>query len=60
MERLRQKYGKRITVKLPFQPPFVILSDPAEIKELLRRNQQPTHDALPHAQAETPAASAGR
>ena len=26
--------GKRFTVKLPFQPPFVILSDPEEIKEL--------------------------
>jgi cytochrome P450 len=35
MERLRQKYGTRIAVKLPFQPPFVILSDPADIKELL-------------------------
>jgi cytochrome P450 len=33
-ERLRQTYGTRITVKLPFQPPFVILSDPDEIKEL--------------------------
>src|SRR5947209_7327980 len=28
-------YGKRITVQLPFQPPFVMLSDPAEIKQLL-------------------------
>jgi cytochrome P450 len=35
LERLRQRYGKRITVMLPFQPPFVILSDPADIKELL-------------------------
>jgi cytochrome P450 len=34
LERLRQKYGKRITVQLPFQPPFVILSDPDEIKQL--------------------------
>jgi cytochrome P450 len=34
LERLRRRYGKRITVQLPFQPPFVILSDPAEIKEL--------------------------
>ena len=34
LARLRQRYGKRITVKLPFQPPFVILSDPDEIKEL--------------------------
>ena len=34
LERLRQQYGKRITVQLPFQPPFVILSDPDEIKQL--------------------------
>jgi cytochrome P450 len=33
LERLR-KYGKRVTVRLPFQPPFVLLSDPDEIKEL--------------------------
>jgi cytochrome P450 len=33
--RARQKYGKRFTVQLPFQPPFVIMSDPADIKELL-------------------------
>jgi cytochrome P450 len=32
--RLRDRYGKRITVQLPFQPPFVILSDPEEIKQL--------------------------
>ena len=36
LERLRAKYGKRITVQLPFQPPFVILSDPDEIKELFQ------------------------
>ena len=34
LERLRKRYGKRITVQLPFQPPFVILSDPDDIKEL--------------------------
>jgi cytochrome P450 len=34
LERLRQRYGKRFTVRLPFQPPFVMLSDPQEIKEL--------------------------
>ena len=34
LERLRQRYGSRITVQLPFQPPFVMLSDPEEIKEL--------------------------
>jgi hypothetical protein len=34
IERLRERYGKRIAVQLPFQPPFVILSDPGDIKEL--------------------------
>ena len=34
LERLRRRYGKRITVRLPLQPPFVILSDPAEIRQL--------------------------
>jgi hypothetical protein len=33
LERLRP-YGKRITVRLPFQPPFVMLWDPADIKEV--------------------------
>ena len=32
IELLRRKYGTRITVQLPFQMPFVILSDPADIK----------------------------
>jgi cytochrome P450 len=36
LERMRHRYGKRITVQLPFQPPFVILSDPEEIKELFK------------------------
>jgi cytochrome P450 len=36
LERLRQRYGKRITVQLPFQPPFVILADPEEIKALFQ------------------------
>ncbi len=34
LHRLRARYGKRITVQLPFQPPFVILSDPEDIKQL--------------------------
>src|ERR1700710_1435605 len=34
LERLRSRYGKRVTVQLPFQPPFVILSDPGDIKDL--------------------------
>ncbi len=35
LERQRRRFGKRFTVKLPFQPPFVILADPGDIKELL-------------------------
>ncbi len=34
LARLRQRYGSRVTVQLPFQPPLVILSDPDEIKAL--------------------------
>ncbi|HXD65976.1 MAG TPA: cytochrome P450 [Solirubrobacteraceae bacterium] len=33
LERLR-RYGKRITVRLPFQPPFVLLWDAGDIKEV--------------------------
>lgn len=40
---LRSRYGKRITVKLPFQPPFVILSDPDEIKELFTASPEAIH-----------------
>ena len=32
--RLRQRYGKRFTVRIPFQPPFVMLSDPDAIRAL--------------------------
>ncbi|MGI8506403.1 MAG: cytochrome P450 [Solirubrobacteraceae bacterium] len=41
-ERLR-RYGKRVTVQLPFQPPFVILSDPEEIKELFAMPADAVH-----------------
>jgi cytochrome P450 len=41
--RLRQRYGKRISVQLPFQPPFVILSDPADIKELFTAPPDAVH-----------------
>src|SRR5579859_6767745 len=43
LERLRARYGKRITVQLPFQPPFVILSDPDEIKELFQAPPDAVH-----------------
>src|SRR5215212_482222 len=34
LERNRAKYGRRFTIRLLGVPPFVMLSDPAEIKEL--------------------------
>src|SRR5918992_4906821 len=34
MERCRARYGKRFTIKLPAQPPFVMISDPDEIREI--------------------------
>ncbi len=43
LERLRRRYGKRFTVKLPLQPPFVILSDPDEIKGLLTAPPEVLH-----------------
>jgi cytochrome P450 len=32
MERCRERYGKRFTIRLPGAPPFVMLSDPEEAK----------------------------
>jgi cytochrome P450 len=43
LERLRRRYGERITVRLPFQPPFVILSDPEEIKQLFMASPDVLH-----------------
>ena len=34
LDRARRRYGKRFTVRLAAQDPFVILSDPAEIKQV--------------------------
>jgi cytochrome P450 len=42
LERLR-RYGPRVTVRLPFQPPFVILSDPADVKELFAAAPEVLH-----------------
>jgi cytochrome P450 len=36
LERCRARYGKRFTIRFPLAPPFVILSDPDEIKEVFR------------------------
>src|SRR5947209_4123954 len=40
---LRERYGKRFTVRVPFQPPFVMLSDPDEIKELFTASPEAIH-----------------
>jgi cytochrome P450 len=32
LERCRSRYGKRFTIRLPLAPPFVMLSDPDEVK----------------------------
>jgi cytochrome P450 len=34
MERCRQRYGPRFTIRLPFTPPFVMLTDPDEVKQV--------------------------
>ena len=34
LERCRARYGGRFTVRLPGQPPFVMISDPEEIKQI--------------------------
>ena len=34
MERCRARYGKRYTIRFPASPPFVMLSDPDEVKEV--------------------------
>jgi cytochrome P450 len=34
LERCRARYGRRFTIRLLGQPPFVVLSDPEEIKQL--------------------------
>jgi cytochrome P450 len=34
MERARAKYGKRFTIRLPGQPPFVMISEPEQLKQV--------------------------
>ena len=36
MERCRAKYGKRFTITLPGQPPFVMISEPEQIKQIFQ------------------------
>ncbi len=34
LRQCRERYGKRFTIRLPLSPPFVMLTDPAEVKEV--------------------------
>ena len=34
LRKCRERYGKRFTIRLPLAPPFVMLTDPAEVKEV--------------------------
>ena len=34
LERCRARYGKRFTIRLPFSPPFVLHSEPDQVKEI--------------------------
>jgi cytochrome P450 len=34
LERCRERYGKRFTLRLPGTPPFVMLTDPGEVKQM--------------------------
>jgi cytochrome P450 len=43
MERCRRKYGKRFTIKLIGAPPFVMLSDPADVKEVFQAPPEVLH-----------------
>jgi cytochrome P450 len=43
LEKARRRYGKRFTVKLPFQPPFVMISDPEAIKQLFTAPPDAVH-----------------
>lgn len=34
LRQCRERYGKRFTISLPFAPPFVMLTDPEEVKQV--------------------------
>jgi cytochrome P450 len=43
IERCRARYGKRFTIRLPTAPPFVMLSDPAEVKQVFTARPEVLH-----------------
>src|SRR4051794_9939970 len=34
LERCRARYGKRFTLRLPLTPPFVMITEPEQVKEI--------------------------
>jgi cytochrome P450 len=43
LERWRARYGKRFTIHLPMAPPFVMLTDPAHVKEVFTAPPEVLH-----------------
>ena len=43
LERLRSRYGKRFTLRLPFSPPFVFLTEPDQVKQLYQAPRDVLH-----------------
>src|SRR3712207_959702 len=43
LERCRTRYGKRFTIRLPAQPPFVMISEPDEIEEIFKAEPDVLH-----------------
>jgi cytochrome P450 len=36
LEQCRERYGKRFTIRLPFSPPFVMLTEPDQVKQVFQ------------------------
>ena len=36
LEQCRERYGKRFTVQLPFSPPFVMVTEPEQVKQVFQ------------------------
>ncbi len=43
LERCRDRYGKRFTIRLPLAPPFVMLSDPDQVKQVFTASPDVLH-----------------
>jgi cytochrome P450 len=43
LEQCRDRYGKRFTIRLPATPPFVMLSDPDDVKQIFTASPEVLH-----------------